>query len=112
MGPLLDQATGAQLAVDNVLVMIVNMKGYEGKKGTGEQYDMDLSSSGRGFFFRDGVMVEGQWQSSGAGSPLRFVDLNGQPYALHPGSTYISILGLHSRSERYASTEWYFSHYY
>jgi Protein of unknown function (DUF3048) N-terminal domain/Protein of unknown function (DUF3048) C-terminal domain len=112
MGPLLDKGTGAQLAVDNVLVLVVNIKGYEGKKGTGEQYDMDLSTAGKGYFFRDGVMVEGQWQSGGPASPLRFVDQNGQPFALHPGITYISILGLHALSDRWASTEWYFSNYY
>jgi hypothetical protein len=108
MIPLTDRTTGAQLAVDNVLVLVVDIFGYTGKKGQGEQFDMDLSTSGKGYFFRDGVAVQGKWQSGGPHAPLQFVDQNGNAYALHPGTTYIAILGDRSTGGRTASTEWKF----
>ncbi len=108
MGPLVDSTTGTQLAVDNVLVMVVDTFGYAGKKGQGEQFDMDLSASGLGYFYRDGMVVKGKWKSGGGNAPLQFVDLNGNTYALHPGSTYIAILGDRTTGGRTASTEWRF----
>ncbi len=108
MIPLTDRTTGAQLAVDNVLILDVNIFGYSGKTGNGEQFDMDLSSSGTGFFYRDGVVVQGKWKSGGPNAPLQFVDKNGNPYALHPGTTYIAILGNGSTGGRTASTEYRF----
>jgi hypothetical protein len=108
MIPLTDRTTGTQLAVDNVLVLDVNIFGYSGKIGNGEQFDMDLSSSGTGYFYRDGGVVQGKWKSGGPNAPLQFVDKNGNPYALHPGTTYIAIIGNRSTGGRTASTEWRF----
>jgi hypothetical protein len=108
MGPLTDRNTGAQLAVDNVLVLVVDTFGYVGKKGKGEQFDMDLTSSGKGYFYRDGVVVQGKWKSGGGNAPLQFVDQDGKTYALHPGTTYIAILGDQTTGGRTASTEWRF----
>jgi hypothetical protein len=108
MIPLADRTTGAQLAVDNVLVLDVNIFSYKGKTGNGEQFDMDLSSSGTGYFYRDGVVVQGKWKSGGPNVPLQFVDKDGNNYALHPGTTYIAIIGNQSTGGRTASTEWRF----
>jgi hypothetical protein len=106
--PLDDRAVGAQLAVDNVVVLMVDIFTYAGKAGTGEQLDMDLNSSGKAFFFRDGVVVQGGWQSGGPNVPLQFVDSQGEPYALHPGSTYFAILGKWNIGAAAASSEWHF----
>jgi len=108
MIPLTDRTTGAQLAVDNVLVLDVHIFGYAGKTGTGEQLDMDLSTSGIGYFYRDGIVVVGKWKGGGPNAPLQFVDQNGQNYPLHPGTTYIAILGNGSTGGRTASTEYRF----
>jgi hypothetical protein len=108
MIPLTDRTTGAQLAVDNVLVLDVDIFGYVGKTGNGEQLDMDLSTSGAGYFYRDGIVVQGKWKSGGPNAPLQFVDQNGQNYPLHPGTTYIAILGKGTTGGRTASTEYRF----
>jgi hypothetical protein len=108
MIPLTDRTTGAQLAVDNVLILNVHIFGYVGKTGNGEQFDMDLSTSGTGVFLRDGVAVQGKWKSGGPNTPLQFTDKDGNAYALHPGTTYIAILGDQSTGGRTASTEWKF----
>jgi hypothetical protein len=109
--PLTDRNTGEQLAVDNVLVLTVDIFNYKGQTGSGEQLDMNLSSGGRAYFFRDGVMLQGRWQSGGPNSPLQFVDSGGQLFPLHPGTTYIGIVGARSTGAAAASTEWYFSNY-
>jgi hypothetical protein len=106
--PLTDRTTGDQLAVDNVVVLLVDIFTYVGKTGTGEQLDMDLGSSGKAFFFRDGVVVLGTWQSGGPNKPLQLLDSQGQNVALHPGTTYFGILGKRNMGAPAASTEYYF----
>jgi hypothetical protein len=107
--PLTDRTTSEQLAVDNLIVLVVDTFVYAGKSGSGEQFDMDLSAGGTGYFFRDGVMLQGRWQSGGPHSPLQFVDSNGQYFPLHPGTSYIAIIGDRSTAGAAASTEWWFT---
>jgi hypothetical protein len=106
--PLADRIGGEQLAVDNVIVLLVDVFTYVGKTGTGEQLDMDLNSSGNAFFFRDGVVVQGAWKSGGPNAPLQFVDSQDQAYALHPGTTYFAIIGKRNIGAAAATTEWHF----
>ena len=106
--PLADRMTGEQLAVDNLILMVVDTFRYSGQTGSGEQFDMDLTKSGKAFIFRDGVMLEGRWQSGGPNAPLQFVDANGGLFPLHPGTTYIGILGDRATGARAASSEWFF----
>jgi Protein of unknown function (DUF3048) N-terminal domain/Protein of unknown function (DUF3048) C-terminal domain len=106
--PLADRTTGDQLAVDNLVIIVVDTFRYAGQTGTGEQFDMNLTKSGKAYFFRDGVMLEGRWQSGGPNAPLQFVDANGAQFPLHPGSTYIGILGDRATGASAATTEWYF----
>ncbi len=109
--PLTDRTTGGQLAVDNLLVLVVNISNFKGQTGSGEQLDMNLASGGAAYFFRDGAMLQGRWQSGGPNSPLQFVDSNGQLFPLHPGTSYIAIVGARSTGAPAASTQWYFSNY-
>ncbi len=106
--PLTDRTTGEQLAVDNLAILVVDVFRYAGQTGTGEQLDMDLTKSGKAYFFRDGVMLEGRWQSGGPRTPLQFVDAGGAQFPLHPGTTYIGILGDRATGAPTASTEWFF----
>jgi hypothetical protein len=109
--PLTDRTTGEQLAVDNVLVLVVDTFGYAGKIGAGEQFDMDLSTGGKAYYFRDGTMWEGRWQSNGPDRPLQFTDSTGAFFPLHPGTSYIAIVGDRSTGARAATSEWYFNDY-
>ncbi len=106
--PLADRMTGEQLAVDNLVLMVVDTFRYKGQTGTGEQFDMDLTKSGKAYFFRDGFMLEGRWQSGGPNAPLQFVDADGGMFPFHPGTTYIGILGDRATGARAASSEWFF----
>jgi hypothetical protein len=106
--PLTDRTTGEQLAVDNLVILVVDTFRYVGQTGTGEQFDMDLTKSGRAYIFRDGFVMEGRWQSGGPNAPLQFADANGALFPLHPGTTYIGILGDKASGAGAASTEWRF----
>jgi hypothetical protein len=112
MIPLDDKGTGKQLAIDNLVVMFAPIKPYfTDKPKSGELWDVDFAGSGKAFFFRDGQAIEGQWQNSGPASPFRFVDKQGKLVALHPGSTYLAILGYYTQGGSTASTEWKFYDY-
>jgi hypothetical protein len=106
--PLADRLTGEQLAVDNLVLMVVDTFRYQGQTGTGEQFDMDLTKSGKAFIFRDGFMLEGRWQSGGPNAPLQFADADGTLFPFHPGTTYIGILGDRATGASAASSEWFF----
>jgi hypothetical protein len=108
MIPLNDRTTGAQLAVDNLVVLNVDVFKYEGQTGTGEQLDMDLTGSGKAFFFRDGVIVQGTWKSNGWTVPLQLLDAQGQNYQLRPGTTYFAIVSKRFIGAPTTSTEWHF----
>jgi hypothetical protein len=112
MEPLNDRITGQQVAIDNLVVMIAPIRPYySGKPMTGELWDVDFTGSGRAVFFRDGQAIEGQWQNTGPAAPFKFVDNKGNLVALHPGSTYIAVLGYYTQGGTTASTEWKFYDY-
>ncbi len=95
--PANDRLTGRQLAFSNVIVMIaqhtvispyiIDINLNEGEKGTA-------------YAFRDGQMYTVEWttvagtyeQTTGKRRPIRFVDVNGNPFALKPGSTWVHIM--------------------
>lgn len=51
-----------------------------------------LTGQGNALFFRDGVMVQGQWQRQREQEFWRFTDSAGNPYALKPGVTWFEIV--------------------
>jgi hypothetical protein len=108
MVPLNDRTTATQLAVDNLVILTADIFTYSGQTGTGEQLDMDLTSSGKAFFFRDGVVTQGTWKSAGWTLPLLLLDAQGQNYLLHPGTTYFAIVSKRYIGAPAASTEWNF----
>lgn len=51
-----------------------------------------LTGQGSAIFFRDGVMVSGQWQRKSEQEFWQFTDSTGKPYALKPGVTWFEIV--------------------
>jgi hypothetical protein len=71
MIPLASRTTGGQPAMDKVLVLDVDILGYIGKKGAGEQFDMDFFHLWEGVFLprwgrRAGEMTERKPQRAGS----------------------------------------------
>ncbi|MEM7030912.1 MAG: DUF3048 domain-containing protein [Chloroflexota bacterium] len=89
-----DGNTGAQLALDNVIVQYVahgQTDIVEDSLGS-TSIRLNLFSGNRAILFRDGVAFDGTWQSSNRGDMPHFFDQNGQEIALKPGRTWISIV--------------------
>lgn len=86
---------GEQIQVDNVLIEehTVNHSERLGDiLGTPSPEIEDVTGSGRAFLFRDGRVFPGRWTRESEDEPVRFETKNGDPYVLHPGTTWIELL--------------------
>jgi len=92
--PHVDGNTGAQLAVDNVIVQFVAHQAtniVEDSLGS-TSIRLDLFGSGRAIVFRDGQAFEGAWRSESRGDTPRFYDAAGAEIPLKPGQSWISLV--------------------
>lgn len=88
--PHTDQAEGAQVSPQNVIVMISPSQPINGDEK--ERIEIPLLGQGKAFLYRDGVKVTGIWKKETKDSPLLFEDLSGKSFCLKPGQTWISIV--------------------
>ena len=87
-GAHVDGNTGAQLAVDNVIVQYVPHQAtdiVEDSLGS-TSIRLDLFGSGQAIVFRDGQAFEGTWRSESRGDTPRFFDASGAEIPLKPGT--------------------------
>lgn len=92
--PHVDGNTGAQLAVENVIVQFVGHEAtdiIEDSLGS-TSIRINLFGSDRAILFRDGQAFVGSWQSNSRGDLPHFYGDNGQELALKPGKSWISIV--------------------
>ncbi len=89
-----DGNTGAQLAVENVIVQVVPHQAtdiVEDSLGS-TSIRLNLFGSGDAIVFRDGRAFEATWRSESRGDTPRFYDAGGAEIALKPGHTWISVV--------------------
>lgn len=89
-----DGNTGAQLALDNVIVQVVAHEAtniVEDSLGS-TSIRLNLFGSGAAIVFRDGQAYPGTWRSESRGDLPRFYDANGAEISLKPGRTWISVV--------------------
>jgi hypothetical protein len=94
--PHLDGNTGAQLAVENVIVQYVPHEQtdiVEDSLGS-TSIRLNLFGSGKAIVFRDGIAFEGSWRSDSRGDTPHFTAQNGAEIPLKPGKTWISVVPL------------------
>ena len=94
--PHLDGGSGAQLALDNVIVQYVPHEItdiVEDSLGS-RSIRLNLFGSGKAIVFRNGLAFEGTWRSEAQGDTPRFYDQAGNEIPLKPGRTWISIVPL------------------
>jgi hypothetical protein len=90
----LDGNSGAQIAVDNVIVQIVPHEAtniVEDSLGS-TSIRLNLFGSGPAIVFREGQAFVGTWRSESRGDTPRFFDGAGNEIALKPGKSWISIV--------------------
>jgi len=102
--PLLDQATGEQLAFDNVVLLYARYNEYNPTLHNIELWAN--KSARRAVFFRDGRMVTGYWRSPVNEMPMVFFDEKNQAIPLKPGNTWFVILGLESTIDQAEPGHW------
>lgn len=89
-----DGNSGAQLAVENVIVQVVSHEAtniVEDSLGS-TSIRLNLFGSGRAIIFRDGQAFVGSWRSDSQGDLPRFFDQNGAELPLKPGKSWISVV--------------------
>jgi len=96
-----DRLTGEPLSYENVIVLLVDHE-------VEQQYYIDLEllfvEREKALIFRDGMVHEAYWttkseeyeQTTGKLRPIRFVDVEGNPFPLKPGQTWIELIPTHS----------------
>lgn len=92
--PHLDGNSGAQLALDNVIVQYVphvTTDIVEDSLGS-LSISLNLFGSGRAIVFRDGQAFDGTWRSESGGDMPHFFGSDGREIPLKPGRSWISIV--------------------
>ncbi|MCC9077113.1 DUF3048 domain-containing protein [Litorilinea aerophila] len=90
----LDGNTGAQVAVENVIIQYAPHETtdiVEDSLGS-RSIRIRLFGSGPALVFRDGQAFAGTWRSESQGDTPRFYDQNGAEIRLKPGRTWISVV--------------------
>ena len=99
--PSIDRLTGTQLGFENIIVLFTNYVRY-----SDVYFNIDFKYVNRwpALLFRDGQMYNMYWttradayeQKTGKLRPMRFINLDGTPFPLHPGHTWIEIIQLNN----------------
>ncbi|HUZ08644.1 MAG TPA: DUF3048 domain-containing protein [Acidimicrobiales bacterium] len=89
-------ANGVQNSATNVVVQFVHvtygpwLENSEG--GLEVQANLYQNASGQAEVFRNGVEITGTWHRSSLGQPTQFVNAQGQPITLAPGTTWVELV--------------------
>lgn len=89
--PHVDQNTGKQIVVKNVVVQFVNVT-YGTQPDGKPETDIQDVGSGRLLVFMDGGMITGTWNKASASSQTQFLDNNNQPIQFNAGNTWVSVV--------------------
>jgi hypothetical protein len=81
------------------VILLLTQHTSQNSAGTIIDLEMD-HRIGTAYIFRNGIAYEAMWttvateyeQTSGHPLPVRFTDLNGNPIALAPGQTFVTLL--------------------
>ncbi|MCC6170206.1 MAG: DUF3048 domain-containing protein [Caldilineaceae bacterium] len=93
-GVHVDGVSGAQVAVENVIVQVVAHEAtniVEDSLGS-TSIRINLFGSGPAIVFRDGQAFVGAWRSESRGDTPRFYDAQGAEIPLKPGKSWISVV--------------------
>ncbi len=92
--PLSDALTGAPIAADNVVILLMEHTFFSTSP---EIVEMDFSASGPAYAFRNGQVYELEWQRPADDAIVSLVNADGTPFPLKPGTTWYEVMGLNTR---------------
>ncbi len=93
--PLWDVSTGEQIAVENLVTLIVPHDYYNKTEGD-EINNIFLQGSGRAIVFRDGFSYEAVWVRPTDGGVLQLFTPQGDLFPLKPGKTWFEVMNQYS----------------
>ena len=88
--PHIDEETGQQLRVDNVLIQLTDMYVISGDDAG--RRDVTLVGGGNGVLLTGGAAVPVTWQKASYASPTQWFDQSGKKLTLNKGKTWICVL--------------------
>lgn len=109
--PATDRLNGRQLAFSNVIVLIAN---HTVVAPAIIDIDLSIGAKGYAYAFRDGQMYKIMWtteanayeKSTGLRRPMRFINMDGTPYPLKPGQTWMHVMTPFSYIEEKSPGVW------
>jgi Protein of unknown function (DUF3048). len=87
--PSVDRESGKQMAFNNVIVLITDIKNSGDAAG---HMQIRTTQSGNAFYFIDGKVIEGTWGRDSALDPFSFKDKDGKTILVNRGQTYVSMI--------------------
>jgi len=108
-----DRLSGETLTYENVIVLLTQ---HTSQNSAGTIIDLEMDHrTGTAFIFRNGMAYEALWttvateyeQTSGRPLPVRFTDMDGNPIALAPGQTFVTLLNAFDSVEMGDGGIWY-----
>ncbi len=104
--PLTDAIDGKQISAANVIIYFAEHQDTDIVEDSNGATSVRIIVNGKGpaWFFRDGKLNKGFWQTDGTRTPF-FTYEDGRPYSLKPGNTWVEvvptyyIIGLNSAEE-------------
>lgn len=87
--PSTDRESGEQIAVNNVIVMVTDIKETGNIDG---HMIVRTTQEGEAFYFFDGKVAEGTWSRSSALDPFTFKDKDGNVVLFNRGNTWVGVI--------------------
>ncbi len=88
---LFDRSTEQPIGADNVVYLLVPHE-FHYKSSDSEIFDINLSGTGDGFVFRDGLAYKVRWQRTASEKPISIQTISGSSFPLKPGTTFFEII--------------------
>jgi hypothetical protein len=110
--PATDRLTGKQLGVSNVIVLFAR---HTALNRAGTLIEIDLTyTQGKAALFRDGQVFPLRWttqntdyeKKTGLLRPIRFVDADGNAFALKPGNTWVEVVTSYTSFDDLGGGSW------
>lgn len=101
--PMVDRLTGEQLAFENVVILFTS---HNIIKPSLIEINLRDSDGSQALIFRDGQIYRATFSAVSPATPLRFFDLQGEPFPFKPGATWFHIVGLESELTQLDQSYW------
>ncbi len=88
--PYVDETTGEQVSVENVLIIMTRISQIEGdSKG---RLDVTMTGNGIGYYACNGKYIPINWSRPSLDSQYQFTTMDGEPLSLGVGKSYVNIV--------------------